>query len=66
MTICGIRFSVIDKANKDSTKEPNNETASDNKEGSIEGSGFSGPSPDTIARKGIDSGIGGALLIDSQ
>ncbi len=58
-TICGVRLSVIDKVNKDSTKEEdgnegnetNNETANDNKEASIGGSGFSVPSSNNNCKK---------------
>jgi hypothetical protein len=69
----GIRLSVINEVNKDSTEEEDNEewnqtdneTAINNEEASIGGGGISVPSPDNC--KGcIVSGTRGGLLIDSQ
>jgi hypothetical protein len=70
----GIRLSVINEVSKDSTdkeddnkrNKSNNETANDNQKESIGGSGFLLPSPDDNCKGGIDSVIGGGLLIDSQ
>ena len=67
----GIRLSVINEVNQDSTEEkddnkrnlPNNETAIDNEEARIGGSGFSVPSLKDSCEDDIDSAIGGGLLI---
>jgi hypothetical protein len=70
----GIRLSVINKVNNDSTEEDDNkernktdyETTNGNKEVSIGGSGFSVLSPNNTCKGGIDSAIGGGLLVNSQ
>jgi hypothetical protein len=70
----GIRLSVINEVDDDSTEKDNNnerhkinnETTHSNKEASIGGSGFSVPSPDDKCKAGVDSAIGGCFLINFQ
>ncbi len=69
----GIRLSVINKVDDNSTGEDNEnkrnktgyETTNGNKEASIGGSGLSVLSPDDYCKGGIDSVIGGGLLVNS-
>jgi hypothetical protein len=69
----GVRFSVIDEVDDNSTEEDNNnkrhktnnEIINSNKEASIGGSGFSVPSPNNNCKAGVESAIGGGSLIDS-
>jgi hypothetical protein len=56
----------MDKEDKNNGSKTENETASDNEKSSIGGSGFSVPSPHHNWKGGIDSVMGGGLLIDSQ
>jgi hypothetical protein len=70
----GIRLSVINEVDDDSTEEDNNnerhktnnEITNSNKEASIGGSGFSVPSPGNDCKAGVESVIGGGFLIDSR
>ena len=56
----------MEEVHNNERNKMDNVISNDNKEWSIGGSGFSLPSPDDKCKGGIDSVIGGGLLIASQ